>query len=329
MKQRKVEILLRAREPIAHHAQSFGNTAVAMRRKLRRRDGSFVQVPIISADTMRHGLREAAAYAYLSAAGMLAGGGLSEEALRLLFAGGMITGSAGGAVKLGDYRTMVDLMPPLALLGGCAQNRCIPGRLFVDDAVLVCEESEDLTPAWVRDYLAEDRVALDTHRAHVEEVQRVRMDPTLVPEKRALLTGGAQAAVEHRLLRSENASVLDDAAEKDATKSSMLPRRYERVVAGSLFYWRVTCTTVTDLDEATFFVMLAAFLGNARVGGKKGTGHGLIEHIVTRDVAVRRPDDVSELLDPTEESQRHVDLFREHVAARSEKIKAFLAEVAA
>src|SRR5262245_29758625 len=109
--QKRFEFILQAAEPIAHHSETYGNAQVAMRKKVRQPDGSFASVPCITGDTLRHGLREASTYALLDAAGMLADPDLSESACRLLFAGGMITGSAGGAVKLGDYAEMVDLIP--------------------------------------------------------------------------------------------------------------------------------------------------------------------------------------------------------------------------
>jgi hypothetical protein len=68
------EFILEAQEPIAHHSESMGNTAIAMRQKTRLADGSFVSVPIITGDTIRHQLREAASYALLDAAGMKAVG---------------------------------------------------------------------------------------------------------------------------------------------------------------------------------------------------------------------------------------------------------------
>lgn len=127
MRQVKFEFILRADQPIAHHSETFGNQAVSARRKVRQSDGTWAHVPVVSGDAMRHGMREASAYVFLDAAGLLHDGGLSEEALRLLFAGGQVTGSSGGVSKLNDYREMCDLVPPLALFGGCAQNRVIPG----------------------------------------------------------------------------------------------------------------------------------------------------------------------------------------------------------
>lgn len=330
MKQVKFEFVLRADQPLAHHSESFGNQAIIARRKVRQPDGGWAHVPIVSGDAMRHGMRESSAYVYLDAAGLLSDGGLSESALRLLFAGGMVTGSSGGVSKLNDYREMCELVPPLALFGGCAQNRVVPGRLWVDDAVLICSEMAHLLPEWAVEVARADGAELETCRSHVEEVQRVRMDPILDPGKRNLLTAGAREHAEQRMLASENASELDDAKAKDESKSTMMPRSFERVVQGSLFYWSVTATVYSDLDDDTFKVACAAFLADARVGGKRGTGHGLLTPVTGRNVQLARPTERTETIKADQLSTMRVgEVFRSHVAARQERIKTFLQAVEA
>ena len=147
METKRYEIVLEAETPIAHHSETLGNHQMLMRRKVRQPDGRFVEVPYVTGDTMRHGLREAAAYASLDAAGILDRANLSAGALNLLFAGGSITGSSGPSVSITGHRAMVDAFPPLAILGGCAGNRTIPGRLDVGNADLICAETAHLLPA--------------------------------------------------------------------------------------------------------------------------------------------------------------------------------------
>jgi len=328
METKRYEIILEAETPIAHHAETLGNSAILMRRKVRGPDGAWADVPIVTGDTMRHGLREAASYALLDAAGLLDGHALTEGALRLLFAGGMVTGRGDASViKLDGYRELCELLPHLEILGGCVDNRVVPGTLAVEDAVLVCEESAHLLPAWIVEWAREHRGPLDTCRAHVEEVQRVRMDPTLSPEKRKLLSAGEAARVEGRLLASEAAHAEDDAVAREGSKSSMLPRRYEEVCVGSLFAWRVTATLYGDLAADTFDTMVCAFLANARVGGKRGTGCGLLRAVVGNEVAVLRPRDAHTGVDFGALAPARGRLFREHVHARAGRLKAFLSTV--
>lgn len=325
MKRIHYEMILEAETPIAHHAETLGNSAVLMDRKVRQPDGAFLRVPVITGDTMRHGMREAAAYALLDAAGLLDAGALGEAALRLLFAGGMVTGRGdASSISLEQYRKMSDLIPSIALFGGCADNRVIPGRLIVDDAQLACLELAHHLPDWVTEWLKATGSRVEGARAHVEEVQRVRMDPTLDPGKRKLLSSASEGDVQKRLAASEAAHEGGDAARREDSKSSMLPRRFEVLVSGSLFYWSVEATCYSDLDEDTFHVALGAFLAGARVGGKRATGHGKLRVVTARDVAVRRPAEQLTVLDLGRPVGR---LFRDHVQARAAEIKSYLSEV--
>lgn len=324
MKKLRYDFVLEAQQPICHSQESFGNESVIMRRKVRQADGSWSLVPYLTGDTCRHGLREASAYAYLDAAGLLDDVQLGESALRLLFAGGTMTGRGDSArVSLDAYREMCEMCPPLALLGGCTDNRPVPGRLICDEAMLVCTEQRRYLPEWVLGW--EGLGELDTCRAHVEEVQRVRMDPSLDPGKRKLLTGDAEVEVTQRLGDGQRAHNDDDARAREESKSSMMPRRFERLAQGSLFYWSVVADTYSALDEDTLKVMVAAWLSDARVGGKRGTGHGLLRPVAMRDVSIKRPAEQTTAL--ALDGQTFGSLFRAHVAERKERIAKWLANI--
>jgi len=320
----RFHVLLEAETPIAHHSESIGNSAVAMRRKIRQKDGSFANVPIVTGDTMRHGLREAGALALLKAAGLADQKCLTEAALRLLFAGGMITG-AQDAIKLDEYHRMADLVPPLVLLGGCSQNRSIPGRMQVDDALLVCNETMHYMPEDVRAHLQEERTAIESCRSHVEEVQRVRMDPMLNPANHALLTDGGAEAVK-KLKKSEAASATGNAIEKAESKSTMMPRTFETVVQGSLFLWGLSCTCMNELEVDTLQTMVGEFLLRATVGGKKGVGFGRLRPVKGWQIAVTKPTVAAVETSLALPAGR---LFYNHVEARKDKVREWLSNVVA
>lgn len=326
MRRKRWELVLEAETPIAHHSGTIGNHATAMTRKVRTARG-WEEIPIVSADTMRHKLREASSLALLDAAG-ITDGVLSESALRLLFNGGAITGGSGGGVKLDAYRELVELVPSLGLMGGCAQNRIIPGRMTVEDAILICEETAHYVSSW---QLATATTAfpLDTYSAHVEHVQRVRMDAALSPAHRKLLTTDEQVRVAGRLTDGEAASEAGDAVEKDATKSAMLPRTFERVASGSMFAWSVEAIIQSDLDEDVFNVTVLSFLARAVVGGKSGTGHGRLRVVAANEVKMASPKREHEALDTGALAVRVGELFRSHVEARKERIASLFREVIA
>jgi hypothetical protein len=288
-------------------------------------------VPYVTGDTMRHGLREAGAYALLEAAGLLEAQSLSEAALRFLFSGGMVMGAAGDVVRIDEERRMREVIPILPLLGGCVGNRIVPGKLEVGDAWLVCEETAHVLPQWVSDWMAEQETAQSGARAHVEMAQRVRMDPSLSPSKRMLLTDGETAKVEQRLLSSETASERGDSKGAKAEKSTMMPFTYETVSVGSLFHWRLDAVTHSDLERDTLYVMLASFLARARVGGKKGTGHGLLEPVHARGLERRAtsPADLDALAVSGDARAPEIARFRAHVHDRRDAVREWLSGVAA
>lgn len=318
------EILLQAVTPIAHHRESLGNHALLERRKVRLVDGSWAQVPAVSGDTMRHGMREAAAYAFLDAAGMLGAESLTESALRLLFSGGMVTGRGDAShVKLDDYHALCDVFPPLAILGGCVSSRVVPGRLVSEDALLICEESAHLVPAW----MVERAGTLDSCRAHITTHQRVRMDPLLDPAKADLLTAPQAAKLTGKRRKSEIAHEEDDAVAREQSKSTMLPRTFEAVAAGSLLAWRVIAVCRSALEVDTFQSMVGGFLAGARVGGRKGTGFGAIRPVAANAVSVSRPADSMRAVDATALGPRVGETFRAHVRDRADKAKEWLGKV--
>jgi CRISPR type IV-associated protein Csf2 len=321
----RYEFVLEAETPIAHASETVGNHSHLMTRRIRTTAG-FEDVPCITADTMRHKLREASALALLDAAGMREG--LTESALRLLFNGGVVTGGDGGAVKLDAFREMVELVPSLALFGGCAQNRIVPGRLFVEDALLICKETARYIQPWQLE-CAEQEFPLDTFTSHVEEAQRVRMDVTLNPHMRQLMSGEAQIEVNKRLEAGEKASEAKDSIEKHEAKSTMMPRTFDRIATGSLFAWSCEAQVSTDLDRDVFLVAILAFISRAVVGGKSGTGHGRLRVVKARDIQIASPSRDFEAFDATQLAPRVGQLFRSHVEQRKERIRDFFRDVVA
>jgi hypothetical protein len=317
------EILVEAATPVAHHHETFGNHAVLARRKVRLPTGQWASVPAVSGDALRHGLREAAAYAFLDAAGLLGEGRLSEAALRLLFAGGMVTGRGDASnIRVDAYREMVDMVPMLGLLGGCASSRIIPGRVICEDALLLCEESRHVAPEW----MVAQAGTLSGARSHVDVHQRVRMDPTGDPGKRRLLAEVQARQLEAKDRKKEAAHEADDALQRDGAKGSMMPRTFEALAAGSLLSWRLQATCLSPLDVDTFRAMVGAFLGSARVGGKRGTGFGFIRPVAANAAQVLRPADAMQSVDLVAQPKVG-EVFRSHVRERAARIAKFLADV--
>jgi hypothetical protein len=330
-----LQFILEAETPIAHHSESIGNHQILMREKVRTPAG-FREIPFITADTMRHGLREAAAYAFLDAAGLLDEGNLTEAALRLLFNGGMITGKGGdsSSVNLDVFREMCELMPHLSLLGGCARNRSIESKVAVEHAMLLCDESRHLVLPDSWQAQAIEQVELHSFRAHIQEHTRTRGDSLLSPSKRKLLSDGEQARIAGKLVAHEKASEGEDAGGREENKSTMMPRSYEALVRGSLFLWEVSAKVQGDVERDAFFTMVLAFLSQGfKVGGKKAVGCGSIrvarmaEGPAARIVPLRRPMAQVEAMDTKALAPKVSESFRQHVSDRRDRIREMLRKV--
>lgn len=326
MKRMRYEVLLVAKQPIAHAEGTVGNATLAMRRKVRMRSGEIASVPIVTADTMRHQMREAAAMALLDGLGMIEQPSLTEAATRLIFNGGMLTAKGSGAsVSLKDFRALNALVPTLALFGGCANGQLVPGQLEVSDAVPIAEETLSLVPEWMIARAGE----IVSARELLDEEQRVRFDPMRDPSKTRLLEAGARDAVERKATAREEAHDSGNDSDAMATKSTMLPRTCEVIAPGTLLAWEVTATTYDALQEDTFAVVMGAFLRCPIVGGKRGTGHGKLEPIAGNEVPIARPAELAQSLDLAALSTKRGDIFRAHVRDQGGAIRAALAKVAA
>lgn len=324
-------MILRADEPIAHFAESVDNMSICAREHTRIPGGGFVDIPYVKGNSLRHQMREAAAYATLDAAGLLNSEALQSDAvLRLLFTGGGLQGVKGkksAGVSLDDYARMCDVFPPLAILGGSTNQRILPGKISVSPARLICAE-QTLTD-WARQWVEDNNEQLDSFRAHIVEITDVRMDPTLSPSKRALLSPKARADTEARLLASETARDNKDAAGVAENKSTMLPYTYECLARGSLFHWHVSATLDTELEEDTLMAILGAFLSNAKIGGKRGLMCGSVSPVAAKQFTVSRPSEHATAVDVTALGGRVGEMFRKHVQDRSEQLKEWLGKVAA
>jgi len=321
----RFECILEAKDPISHSSENIGNSAIFMRKKMRVRGGKIRMVPYITGDAMRHTMREAAVYATLEAAGMLSGDGpqLSRGALRLLFAGGAVTGKGDAStVNVDRYRELVALFPPLALFGGCTDNRPIPGQLIVDEGNVLCHETSSKAPSWVTQWLADHDEGLASYRAQVEEVQRVRMDPELIPGKLKLLNAAEHQEATNRALLSERAHTTGDAKDAKETKSKMMPRTHERLIQGTLFWWGCECRTYSELEEDAFKYIFGCLLSNFRVGGKLATGHGRLQLVAGAwgDMTPRE-----QSMEPYALGKQIGSLYRDYIRENSGRLRDWLA----
>lgn len=324
-----LQILVEAQTPIAHHEGHEANHSYFMRRKIRMPDGTFQKVPIVTADSMRNLLRRMLAEFGLECAGLLGNGKspqLTEGALRLLFAGGMLTGKGDASViKIARWRELIDLIPSLSIFGGCVDAMIIPGKLSVCDMVLLCEETKHLAPPFVLEHINGNP---PSWRAQLEESHRVRMDPVKNPNNHHLLSDDAKKRVDDKVIEKERAHEENDIITEQANKSSMMPRTYETVAQGSLWMWEISGTLDNEIDQASLYTALM-LLSSARahIGGKKGVGFGRIKPILCQEIALPTIQEKLQIMQLQEIGISYGKKFEQHIKQRAEKINKILGEV--
>jgi CRISPR type IV-associated protein Csf2 len=324
MQLERYELLVRCADPIVHSQESLGNESIFMRKKMVAPNGSVITVPYITGNAIRNRFRRAATYGTLREAGILDDPQLSEGALRLLFSGGKVTGKGDASViNIGRYRELVALFPPLALFGGCTDNRPLDGQINVDEATLVCRETEHMLSPFARAWLEETSYELQSQRALVESVQHVAMDPTQRKETAGLLSDLGRANVEARQLAAATAHEEGDAKLARENKSGMMPYTFERVIQGAVFALGFEVRIYSPMDRDVFAFSMKHLLANFRVGGKGNVGHGRLEYIkgARVDYEVGR---ISVSSDDQTVATEAGAMYRAHVQAKKEELASWL-----
>lgn len=323
--QERIDIVFRALSPISQGQEVMGNHGLIKTRKIRRVGGGFVNIPEVTGNAMRNGLRRASAYAIIREAGL--DGQLSDAAIRLLFSGGAVTGRGDASqINLDSYRELCDLVPPLALFGGCSDSHPHKSKLAASPLTLICKETYDHLPPWVREWLAEQKESFDAARTHITVENRVQMPVLTDDTMRPLLTAAAQVDINKRLAAREQAHEGDEPGEKMGPR----PYSFEAVCEGSLWAWNVSYTVHSELEKDTAHAILTdALFVNApfRVGGKIREGFGKLE--------VRKGWNLRPISVEQEATDMHSmvvrkgvgDLFRAHVRERKDRIREFLTRV--
>lgn len=259
----EIHMVIRAVRPVAHAHHNDGNRSILMTAPTETGAG-VVDVPIISGASLRHALRESASYATLEAAGRLEERTLPTEcALRALVNGGVVVkGSAGSALKLDRWREQVGAFRPLGIFGGCIDDAPRAGRLDVEHAWLMAEETRETLHPWLDDgWAVEQAGPLRPWRTAIYDAQAVRGDPLRDTRAVVLLEDGAKPA-------------RRGTAEED--KSTQMPRTFQAVRAGARFFWCFGLVCGDPLDLSVLANALHWMIHWMRAGGQRGTGHGRI-----------------------------------------------------
>ena len=143
-----VPIVLRALDPIHHGAGTAGNTSlIRMQDFYNEETQEFTRTPIVSGNSIRHGIREALAWLAVDTL-KIEDRSLSKAMVDLLWSGGALT-ATGAQTDLHALSERHRLLPFLPLMGYSYLSDIVRGSLRVSIAHLACAENRWRLPAAV------------------------------------------------------------------------------------------------------------------------------------------------------------------------------------
>lgn len=211
---------------LKHGGQTVGNVQEFARHSVTDPDGERVDVPHISANSIKHLVREAGADFALEAMGLLEPDSLTRAEQYLMFAGGALD-SGGQSIRLDKARRVEKALPILGLCGYAAGNSMSESQLIVEGWELVCwENSQRLRPV-LEKYAPEHLPLLETYADEwIEVAQRTGHDPTRTAKGRRMLP------VDERLELEAQLSGAKGSGAKDAFRP--MPFEYETLIPGAV-----------------------------------------------------------------------------------------------
>jgi len=225
---------------LVHSEGAVGTVAKFRTISVLQPNGEIVDVPAVSGNSIRGLLRRLSA-AYLCEALELQPQSLSPRLYYALFAGGSLQK---GVQQTGRdtqmFATLRATVPHLSLFGAAIAQEIMPGKLIVDWAYPICQETQAITG------IESDIPAADL----LEPIRYSRKDD------------------------------LEDKPEelqsKDATKQQML-FEVEALIPGTVLAHACVLRGCTLLERGCFFAALSRLLENPYLGGQSGRGHGRFE----------------------------------------------------
>lgn len=254
-----------ARSSIAHGGKESGTTHTLRREALQGTDGRLhLAIPVISGGTIRGSLRRVAAA--MTHEGLVGSDRrLPFDAVNALRSGGALRETRSGREVLTGERQAVirDVIPMLGLFGLSAGGRIMSGRLMVDKAIPVAQET-----AWLAQWLA-----LDQQSQHLTSVfQLIQREEY---SRRADVTdAGAQGYIDR----------TDGQVHELPKGGGQMAYTIETLVAGTRLYHEVRGEDLLPAEAAFLDELITRWPAAGFVGGHKARGMGRIATNYTRSV---------------------------------------------
>lgn len=269
----RLDGLITLLSPLSHIGESIGPDSYLSQDVIIGPDGRAVECFVYSGNAFRGILRDMAAiYMTERMNGLLENGNVQYplEVFYLLFSGGSLGGKQ--SVDIDQARAYRRAVPMLSVFGGGVGNQILSGKISIGPMYPLVYECQRILPEYLRNETA------PSWREWTFEKEYTRMDDAKNEERRKYLLGGDQIALpgNQKQLAIEGEAQPEEPKKKEEKPQQM---RYsvELLAAGAQMYQRIDIRDMTTLELGAFVSALAQFARHPYIGGKSGTGHGLVE----------------------------------------------------
>lgn len=315
--------VITALAPIHHGGEgSDGTTKPFAVQKVLTPEGEVVELPRVSGNSIRGQWRDLGAALFLRALG-LGEQALSPAAFYFLFSGGSLAkAKAEGAktLEIGAARLLGELLPTVGLFGGGVGTMLLPGKLKVGDALPLCQETAHLVPDAYRDQCGVSIWALrDVAYYSRQDDARGRYGMQFLPppERAALEAPRRQPAHQAaNLFGGEPTGASAPVEEIAAERGVAVQMRYgfETLAAGTRFWHHVSVHDATPVELSALYAILAEWSRAPVLGGKSGTGFGVVRAAYDRWLILDPRVQVTTALVRGSEGLTGPEVFTDHCA---------------
>lgn len=257
--------------PLSHIGESSGPDSFLSQDIIIGPDGRPVECFVYSGNAWRGHLRDLGAI-YMTE--KLGGLQYNPAVFYLLFSGGSLGGEQ--SVDIDQARMYRRNVPLLSVFGGGVGNQILTGKIKVGAMYPLVRECQRILPEYLR---SEDA---PSWRQWTFEKSFTRMDDAKNENLRKYLVGSENdgllpAGAPQALLPAGDGAAEETKKKKKEDPPQQMRYTVEMLAAGSVLYQRIDLCDLTDLELGAFVSALIEFSKHPYIGGKSGTGHGLVD----------------------------------------------------
>jgi hypothetical protein len=285
-------------QPISHGGRSASTGTLFNVEKVMY-DDKPIEVPFVSGNSMKGVLRRVGMEFMASvlgwdteAAGDAADGmethnPLTDVRLATLWNGYILTSTGKRTVDLNLTTWLSELIPWLAIVGGCVGNQMIHGRIAVHPLTLICEENVERLLQMqksINDRMEDGRIEilkdgdkLLSFRRHLQWQEFTHKDDLKDNRATRFLPQAEQTKLLESQVESQRERADSDFVDTEVGQHVQMRYSVQTINAMSRWFWAIDTFDLTPLMEDAFKTTMAAFLSRPYVGGNKRQGMGLVQ----------------------------------------------------